>query len=157
MEFKKYAIGDKIFVQKKLVLGQWKELKAILDDIRIPGELTPVSLVQSLGSNLFVVLAIVLTEDGKSPRGKNLAALADEIEYGITPDTAIEVLADFFDLNPIPLILKSLADLSGIIKTKITEIGLTNSASSSAAETSPGGNGSSGTSTLPTPEVGQRD
>jgi len=144
MELKKYTIGDKIFIQKKLVLGQWKELRAILDEIKIPVELTPLSLVQSLGSNLFVVLAIVLTEDGKSPRGKDLAALADEIEYGITPDTAIEALADFFDLNPIPLILKSLADLSGIIKTKLTEIGLTNSASSSAAETSPGESGSSG-------------
>jgi hypothetical protein len=144
MELKKYTIGDKIFIQKKLVLGQWKELRAILDEIKIPVELTPLSLVQSLGSNLFVLLAIVLTEDGKSLRGKDLAALADEIEYGITPDTAIEALADFFDLNPIPLILKSLADLSGIIKTKLTEIGLTNSASSSAAETSPGESGSSG-------------
>lgn len=145
MELKKYTIGDKIFIQKKLVLGQWKELRTILDEIIIPGELTPISLVQALGSNLFIVLAIVLTEEGKSPRGKDLAALADEIEYGITPDTAIEVLADFFDLNPIPLILKSLTDLSGIIKTKITEIGLTNSASSSAAETLPGESGSSGT------------
>lgn len=145
MEFKKYTIGDKIFIQKKLVLGQWKELRAILDEIIIPGELTPISLVQALGSNLFMVLAIVLTEEGKSLRGKDLAAIADEIEYCITPDTAIEALADFFDLNPIPLILKSLADLSEIIKTKMTEIGLTNSASSSAAETSQGESGSSGT------------
>jgi len=145
METKKYTIGDKIFIQKKLVLGQWKELRAILDEIIIPGELTPLSVVQALGQNLFIALAIVLTEEGKSPRGKDLAVLADEIEYGITAETAIEVIADFFDLNPIPLILKSLTDLSGIIKTKITEIGLMNSASSSAVETLQGESGYSGT------------
>ncbi len=148
MEFKKYTIGDKIFMQKKLVLGQWKELRNILDEIIIPGELTPLSLVNALSSNLFIALAIVLTEEGKSPRGKDLAALADEIEYGITAEVAIEVITDFFDLNPIPLILKSLTDLPLIIKTKITAIGLTNSAFSSAAEILPSENGSSGTSPL---------
>lgn len=141
----KYTIGDKIYVQKKLVLGQWRELKDALKGIVIAGDLSPVNLLTALGDNLFLVLAIVLTEEGHSPRGKDLPALADDIEYGITPDTAIEVIADFFDLNPIPLILKNLTELGATIRSRMAEIGSMNSSSPSAAETSQGGTGSSGT------------
>lgn len=154
MEEIKYTIGNKIFVQRQLVLGQWRELSNALKNVVISGELTPSKLVRALGDNLFIVLAIVMTEEGKSLRGKDLPVLAEEIEYGITPETAIEVIADFFDLNPIPLILKNLAGLEKTIRNKITAIGLTNSASSSAAETSPGGTGSSGISPSIKPEDG---
>lgn len=154
MEPKKYTIGDKIFIQKTLVLGQWKELGAIINDLRIPGDLNPASLVGALGSNLFAVLAIVLTEDGKPLKGKDIPALASEIEYGITPETAIEVIADFFDLNPIASLLNNLNGLTVTIKEKLTAIGLTNSVTSSVEETSQNETGSSGTLQSPKPETG---
>lgn len=155
MEDKHYNIGGKVFEQRTLVLGQWKELGTILREIAIPIDITPVSLVRSLGNNLFAVMAVILTEEGKSPQGKDLASLAVEIEWGISPSTAIEVIAHFFELNPIPSLLHNLEDLAEKIREKLMEIGLTNSASSSAAETSPVETGSSGTLQPEKPEDGQ--
>jgi len=155
MEEKKYEIGDKAYVQRTLVLGQWKELGAILKNIAIPNDINPISLVTSLGNNLFAVMAVILTEDGRSPRGKNIPQLAEEIEYGITPETAIETLSDFFDFNPIPSLLNNLWNLAKIVREKTMEIGLTSSAFSSAAVTSPDETGSSGMSPSETPSNGQ--
>lgn len=144
MEIKKYEIGDKIFIQKPLVLGQWREIGDILKEIAIPRDINPISLITSLGNKLFAVLAVILTEEGRSPRGKDIPQLAEEMEYGITPKTAIEALADFFECNPIPSLLSNLWSLAETVHEKTKEIGLTNSASSSVAQTSPGETGFSG-------------
>lgn len=155
MEEKRYAIGEKTFVQRTLVLGQWKQLGAILKDVAIPHDTTPVSLVTALGDNLFAAMAVVLTEEGRSPQEKDIPALAAEIEFGITPETAIEVMAHFFELNPIPSLLNDLLGLAAKVREKMTEIGSMNSASSSAAAISPGETGFSGTSPSGTQQDGR--
>jgi len=146
MEEKRYNISDKIYVQRTLVLGQWKELGAILKEVAIPNDITPISLVRALGNNLFAVMAVILTEEGRTPQGKDIPQLAVEIEYGITPEAAIEVIAHFFELNPIPSLLSNLWTLAAQVREKLTEIGLTSFASSSATETLPDVTGSSGMS-----------
>lgn len=155
MEEKRYSIGDKIFVQRTLVMGQWKQLGAILHGIAIPSDLNPVSLVTALGNNLFSVMAVILTEEGRTPQGKDIPRLSGEIEYGITPETAIEVIAHFFELNPIPSLLNNLWTLTAQIREKLTEIGLTNSASLSAAGISPVETGSFGMSPSERQDDGQ--
>ena len=146
MEEKRYEIGDKIYIQRTLVLGQWKQLGGIMQGIAIPGDLNPISFVAALGDNLFSFMAVILTEEGRTPQGKDIPGLATEIEYGITPDTAIEVIAHFFELNPIPSLLNRLWTLTEQIREKLMEIGLTNSASLSVPVTSPDETGSSGMS-----------
>lgn len=155
MEEKKYEIGGKTYIQRKLVLGQWKELWAILENCAIPNDINPISLVTSLGNNLFPILAVILTEEGLPLQGKDIQTLAGEIEYGITPETAIEVIADFFELNPIPSLLNNLWALAEQFREKMTEIGLTSSVSLSAVRTSPDETGSSGMSPSETPSNGQ--
>lgn len=153
-EIKKYKIGDKIFVQKKLVLGQWKELKQVLTNLVIPGELSIKTLIKALGDDLFIVLAIILTEEGKPLQGKDISFLAKEIEYGITVEDAIEVITDFFTFNPIALLLENLKNMGATITENIRAIGLKNSAASSAAEILQSGSGSSGTSPQTMPDSG---
>jgi len=123
--------------------------------IAIPSDLNPISLVTALGENLFAVMAVIITEEGLTPRDKDISQLAVEIEYGVTPETAIEVIAHFFELNPIPSLLNHLWALTAQIKEKLTEIGLTNSASLSAAGTSPDETGSFGISPSERQDNGQ--
>jgi len=156
---KKYTIGGKTFIQRKLVLGQWRQLLTVLPLVRIPEELTPRALVEALQNDLFVALAVVLTEEGTSLAGKDLPALASEIEWGIDPLDALEALADFFLLNPIPSLVNEgaagMSRLIGVIKASVKEIGSKSSAISSPGGTSPSGNGSSGTLAPETPADGQ--
>lgn len=159
MDKKKYIIGGKTFVQRPLVLGQWKELGEIIKQVAIPAELSPSALVAAVGDNVFIALAIILTEEGKPLKGKDLPLIADEIEYGITPETAIEAISDFFTCNPIASSWQNLQRLIFQLNEKIqtAAIGLASSVSSSAAVISQSATGSSGTSPLPTPAAGQSE
>lgn len=155
MEERKYEIGDKIYIQRPLVLGQWRQLGPILQEISLPaGDISPASLVSALGQHFFDVLAIILTPEGASLRNKDIPSLAAEIEFAVMPETAIEVIADFFGCNPIPSLLDHLTTLTTRVQQSLTGIGLTKSASSSAGETSPGATGSSGMSPQKTPAGG---
>ena len=86
MEEKRYLIADKTFIQRTLVMGQWKQLGTIMRGIAIPSDLNPISLVTALGENLFAVMAVIITEEGLTPRDKDISQLAVEIEYGVTPE-----------------------------------------------------------------------
>ncbi len=115
MEQKRYEIGDKIFVQAPLVLGQWKQLLDLLKTVNLSLEGGVARIANELGPSLPRALAIVLTEEGKSPREKDLDALADELMFLITPETVIDVLADFFVCNPIPSMLDRFGGMVGSI------------------------------------------
>ncbi|MCE5265672.1 MAG: hypothetical protein LLG97_19360 [Deltaproteobacteria bacterium] len=147
-----YPIGGKTFIQKKLVLGQWRQLQDVIRDVRIVGEINTQSVLVALGPRIFAVLAVILIEEGGSPEGKDLEALAREIEWGIDPADALRAIADFFALNPVASLLENMRETIGtLIRTidevtaKLKEIGSKDSATPSPAETSPGGTGSSGT------------
>ncbi len=154
MEEKKYTIGGKTYIQKPLVLGQWRQLNEVVQTVLLPEELDIKSLIVAFGSRLFTALAIIVTEEGKSPRDKNIAALADEIEFGVTPEEALEIIADFFALNPMLSLLNSIDGLINRIKERLGGIGSRNSATSAAAATLPAAAGSSGTSLPPAAETG---
>lgn len=133
----KYQFSDKTYIQKKLVLGQINQLIHFFreNNITILNEVTVQGVVISLGDKIPHALAIVLTEEGKSPKGKDLKALAEEIEFGISPETTLEVVEHFFDCNHIPSLLEKLTGMMGKITEKISLIGSKTSSVSSPEET----------------------
>lgn len=140
---KYYLIGDKAYVQRPLVLGQIKQLLAALKGVSIPVNVTTIGLIAALGDALPAILAIVLTEDGASLKGKNISVMAEEISFSISPETTLQVIEDFFDCNPIPLLLERIGKMTDRMMQKIAD-GSTMSASSSQGETSQNGMTSSG-------------
>jgi hypothetical protein len=138
-EVKIYEIGGKKYVQKTLVIGQVRQLQGLLDGITIPSDCDIAGVVKALGDNIYLALAIVLTLEGESPRGKDLSTLAGEIEWSITPEQTFEVVDDFFGCNPVASILQKLAGVVGKIQGLLMEvkIGSTESSASSLEEISP--------------------
>jgi hypothetical protein len=147
-EEKRYEIDGQTFVQRPLVLGQWRQLSAALSGVAVSPDMTPAELILALGPRLFEALAVILTPIScSSPRDKDLTSLADTIEWGIAPETAVEAITHFFELNPISSVLSGLTALAAQLKARMIDgIGSTNSASSSQMETSPVHTGSSGAS-----------
>ena len=178
MEYK-YKIGDKMYYQKPLVLGQIKQLEEFLKDFIIPGNFSVTTLMSMLGNKFPYALAVVLIEEGKSLSDRfrlSNSPLAGVGNFGYEPipeimnqialdiainnnlETSVKVIEDFFVCNPTASIFQK---LSGIISAlginqhcPPLEVvgggtGLMNSASSSPAETSPGETTSSGDTPLP--------
>lgn len=138
-----YKIDEKTYVQRTLVLAQVRQLLDLLQGMQIPGNLDALGLVSLLGDRLPLLLAVVLTEKGKSAKNKDLPALADELEYAISPEQTITVIEDFFGCNPLSSILTRLAGMAEKITAQIGT-GSPSSPASSAPETSPDATGSSG-------------
>lgn len=148
---KEYEIDGKTYVQKPLVLGQNKQLLRVLDGVEMPEQLTLASLLDALGERLYAAIAVVITEKGCSPRDKNVDELAGWLEWSMDNATATEVVADFFDLNPVSSLLEKagrmIAGLNRAIALRPIGIrgnGSTNPSSSSPGATSPGATPSSG-------------
>jgi len=135
MEERKYKIGDKIYVQRPLVLGQMRQLLDLLKEVTIPAGADAYGLIRALGESLPRALAIVLTEEGKSPRDKNIKEAACEIEFAITPEETLEVVDHFFDLNAIPSLLSRIAETAEKVGERMTKTGSPRSASFSQEET----------------------
>ncbi len=146
MEERKYEIGGKAYIQRPLVLGQMRQLLDLLKGITIPAGADAYGLIRALGESLPQALAIVLTQEGESPRDKNVKEAACEIEFAITPEQTLEVVDHFFDLNAIPLLLSRIAGVAEKIGERMTGTGSRKSASSSQEETSLSGTGSPGAS-----------
>ncbi|MDN3515369.1 MAG: hypothetical protein NG747_13355 [Candidatus Brocadia sp.] len=136
---KKYLIGGKTYVQKALVLGQWRQLLDVMKGITVSQGIDTAGIISALNDKLPSALAIVLTEEGKSLRGKDIVALADEIEYEISPEIIFQVAEDFLDCNPLASLMERLA---GIMTGMMT--GSKQPQSSSPAATSPNVTTSSG-------------
>lgn len=141
---KRYDIGGVLYVQRRLVLGQVRQLLDILRDLTIPGNIDAAGLMMALGSRLPKALAVVLTPEGVQPRDKNLDLLAEEIEFLIETEQALEVIEDFFHLNPLPSIFERIAGMEKALGSAMRETLSRNSASSFPGETSPGATESSG-------------
>ncbi len=145
-DVKTYRIGGKTYEQRPLVLGQLRQLLAVLGDVALPADAGALGLVAALGEKLPLALAVVLTEKGQSPAGKDLPAAAAEIEFAISPETALEVVEDFFDCNPIASLLDRAAQMIGKLQTRVVPPPSTGSLSSSPAATSAKETASSGPS-----------
>lgn len=139
-----YEIGGKRYVQRPLVLGQVRQLSELADGMALPESANVTEVVGLLGDKMFRALAVVLTEEGTSPGDKDIEKLADELEWAMEPEMAIEVVEDFFDCTPIASLLERIGGLLDRFATKVRETGSRKSASSSPTGTSPGETRSSG-------------
>jgi hypothetical protein len=147
-EVRRYEIDGKTYLQRSLVLGQIRQLMTVLEGLTIPPDVTVPALIDLLGAKLPEALAVVLTEEGKSPRDKNLAALAAELEFSLPIETACEVVEDFFACNPVAALLDRLTGTMGAIGGLLGS-GSTRRSSSSVTAISPSGTASSGDSPRP--------
>ena len=98
---RQYKIGDKIYIQRPLVIGQVKQLLAELQGIVIPSNVDVIDLVAAIGDRLPDALAVILTPSGMSPKDKDLKKLSEELAFSLEIEQAMEVVEDFFVLNPI--------------------------------------------------------
>jgi hypothetical protein len=97
---KEYDIGGKKYIQAKLVLGQLRQFVEVTKDFEWPAQLTIREFSGPIGDKILEVLSILLTEKDMRPQDKNLKETARDLEFAIDPLQAIEVLRDFFELNP---------------------------------------------------------
>ena len=154
-EAKTYTIGGKTYVQRELVLGQWRQLKPLLDDLRFASQDNMMlSLLQVLEDKgrLEAVVAVLITEEGMIVENKSVGRLAEKLKWSLTPDLAGEILNDFFTCNPVASIVERLGTVLDKIghvvamRTMLAKTPLTKSAASSRGETSAAGIESSGDS-----------
>jgi len=100
MKEKKYEIGGKIFIQRPLVLGQWKQVMELFAEMR---EADPLDIFAHPRC-----IAILLTEKGVNLKEKDLEASAEFIEQNIDAMISLDVVNDFFDLSPVHLFSQKL-------------------------------------------------
>lgn len=112
-----YKIGDKQFSQSKLKLGQIKQLLPYFDRIASAFDkdenMTIVDFIDTLKDDISEMIAIVLLEDGKNLKDKDVEKLAEFLDENLEYDTIIDVVADFFTLTPIGLISSRIAQTIG--------------------------------------------
>lgn len=142
----KYTIGSKTYVQKPLVLGQIRQLAKYLRGLSLPKSRNVFEIVETLGDQLPIAFAIVLTEENGSVKDKDLEKIAEEIDFLIDWETTVKVIEDFFACTPIFSIM---ARIGEALKKTGVEIQLKTLQSSSPAETSPNETQSSGDSLQP--------
>lgn len=142
MEKKKYEyeIDGKKYIQEPLVLGQFEQLMPIMEgkSLVFEGKKT-LEIVQALGDKLPRAIAIVLKEEGKLLKDKDLDAFEAEVKFAINIDQTLEVVSHFFLCNPPTSLIEKLTMLMEGVATNLgTEEpdGLEKSSSSSATETS---------------------
>lgn len=135
---KKYQIGGTTYIQRPLVLGQMKQIREVIGGMVIPATFTPAEIIQLLEDRLPLALAVVLTPEGFSPKGKDLVAIAEQIDFAIELETAMEVVEDFFICNPVVSLSKKLAGITDALLGMMKPTGLTRSSSSLPTETLPG-------------------
>lgn len=120
MQEKTYEINGKKYTQRPLVLGQVRQLLNLLKDTTIPTDAGALALIDALGDKLPNAIAIVLNEDGMSLKNRDISSLAEEFEFSVTPDVALEVIDHFFVLNPIASLLSRIGNMVEKIGTEMT-------------------------------------
>jgi len=104
---KKYTIDNKVYVQKPLLLGQWRQLIGIIKDIKI-STFDTVGLIIALGNDIHKAIAVLLTEEGKHPKDKDVDALAKELDFAVTSEQIPEIIEDFLDITPTASLIEKL-------------------------------------------------
>jgi hypothetical protein len=116
-----YDIGGKKFIQKPLVWGQVVQLFEILKGTEISTVSSPTDIILALGHRMPQALAIVLTEEGKSVRDKDIEDIASFFEFEVDVSTVAMVIEDFFVCNPTSLILERVQKMIGRLAEKVPE------------------------------------
>jgi len=115
MTEKAYQIGDKTYLQRPLVLGQWQQLLPLLTGVNLSMESGLLDMIEAFGDRLPKMLAVVLTEQGKTAQGKDIESMAEEISFAISPEITFQVVDDFFICNPAQSIVSMLNRLTGMM------------------------------------------
>lgn len=139
-----YEIGDKVYVQRPLVLAQVGQLISLLKGVVIPKNISAIEFIDLLGDRLPNALAVVLSPQDLPIKDKELRVIASDIGFSILPGVVLEVIENFFDLNPLSSILQKLNGMMGKMAEKMAATGLNISSASSREEISPGKKASSG-------------
>lgn len=146
MDSKIYEIGGTKYEQRPLVWAQVRQLAALLPGFTINLNAGVQGLIVALGDKIPAALAVVLNPVGVSLKNKDLATLAEELEYAISPEQVLEVVEDFFTCTPVASLLERLAGTINQIGAGMAkETGLSKSSATLPAETSPSEITSSGT------------
>lgn len=140
----RYQINGKTYILKPLVLGQIGQITHLLQGIEIASDMGTMDIIKLLDDRLPVAIAIVLTEEGKKLKDKDVQALTEEVREFLDIGTAMEIVDRFFSLNPIASVLEKLTGTMMGISRMMT--GSKERSSSSPEETSRGATGSSGDS-----------
>lgn len=102
---KVYEIAGQKYIQRAIVLGQFRALMDVLSDLHIDGTMDPIKIAFDLGRRLPNALAVVMIEDGASIRDAmqpdKLAHRSESLSWAIEPELAVEVITDFFAVNPV--------------------------------------------------------
>jgi len=134
---KSYQFNGKTYLMKPLVLGQIRALMEILKTVKIE-RVNPTTIVFALGEKLHYALAIVLIEEGLHIKDaiEKYRERASELECLISPEDALQVVEDFFELTPVSSLAEKMA---GTIKNLTQQISKT---SSTVSRTETSANGS---------------
>ena len=119
---KSYQIDGTTFELRPLVYGQWRQLNSIIDGMPLPLELTPRNLIAAFADELHQIMAVILTESGKSPGDKDLEELAHRLEFAMPEDQVAEVLVNFFECNPIASVLNLINRVVAKLKDVASQI-----------------------------------
>lgn len=135
---KTYTIDGKIYELRPLVFGQWQQLTRLVDGLDLPETISARTMVTTLADRLDELLAIVLTEQGKHPADKDIAALGKHLAFVMPPEQVAEVVTDFFEKTPAASLMELVAGVTAKLMHKIAApTGSSNVSSCSAAATSP--------------------
>ena len=142
----KYEIGGKQYTQQALVWGQIKKIKNLLSGTKFAGELNVMSIIDVLEDKMPAAVAIVLKEDGKPLKEKNIEELANGFEDVLELETMVDIIDDFFLCNRIGSLLQKLKTVFGKLLPEIDLTSLTDQSQVSQKEISPSESKSSGDS-----------
>ena len=112
-----YAVNDKLYIQKPLVLGQIGQVTELVRDIEIPESINSHDLITLLGNKLPAAVAILLTPVGTKMKDKDTPALTEEFQEYMDIETAMEVMDHFLSLNPIASVIEKLTGMMTAVKT----------------------------------------
>ena len=148
-----YEIGGKRCIQRALTLGQIAQLSQLFKGMSLPQKPKIEDIVCALGEKLPRFIAIVLVEEGKPLKDKDLDIFTREIEHELSYETACQVIEDFFSCNNIPGMLRRFTSMTDRIFAHIQQdtqkTSTPNAQSSSQEGTSQRGIQSSGTIASP--------
>jgi len=107
-----YTIGDRVFVQKALVIAQTKMLVNLLKNVKMPERLDIAAIVEAIADKASMALAIILMENGKETpedlKNRDLKDFEGYFEYAANTVVIAKVVTDFLSCNPVTLVLSLL-------------------------------------------------
>lgn len=96
-----YTIGDSVYTQKKMTLGQVKQLNRLFGTVELPSNFTAITMFTSFSGKLSEFMGIVLCKKGSMLKDKVYQDLVDKLDEDADLDVGFEVVQDFFVCNPI--------------------------------------------------------